>query len=55
VGVVGNLKHTYTDDPLPRVYVIGDTTSFVVRTAGDPETVLPAIRPALAEVDLPSS
>jgi predicted permease len=50
-GVVADLKHTYADDPLPRVYAIGATSSFVLRTAGDPEAVLPAIRQALAEVD----
>jgi putative ABC transport system permease protein len=51
VGVVADLKHAYTEEPLPRVYAIGDTNFFVLRTAGDPEAVLPAIRQALAEVD----
>jgi predicted permease len=51
VGVVGNLKHAYGDEPLPWVYAVGDTTAFVVRTAGDSGSIVPGIRHALAEVD----
>ncbi len=51
VGVVADIRHTYTDDPLPCAYTSGNTSSFLLRTADDPGPVLPAIRGALAEVD----
>lgn len=51
VGVVADLKHAYTEDQLPRIYAIGDTSSFALRTAGPPGTILQAIRQSLAEVD----
>jgi predicted permease len=51
VGVVADLKHTYADDSLPQVYTNGDTSSFVLRSGGDSALVIPAIRPAIAEVD----
>jgi ABC-type antimicrobial peptide transport system permease subunit len=33
------------------VYAVGDTSAFVLRTAGDPSSIVPAIRQALTEVD----
>lgn len=51
VGVVADLKHAFTDDTVPWFYVVGDTSSFMLRTAGPPEAVLPTIRAALTEVD----
>ena len=50
VGVVADLRHAYTEEPLPRVYVIGATSYFILRAAGSPEAILPVIRQALAEV-----
>jgi putative ABC transport system permease protein len=52
IGVVDDVKHrTYAEDPLPAVYVVRATESFVLQTAGDPLAVFPSIRGALAEVD----
>ena len=51
VGVVGNLKHAYGNESLPYVYAVGDSNAFVVRTAGEPGSIVPAIRQAFTEVD----
>lgn len=67
VGVVGNtLTSSFERDPQPTVFVphLQQTShwqgpswnyraamSFVVRTAGDPQTLIPAVRSAVAEID----
>jgi putative ABC transport system permease protein len=57
IGVVGDLRHSRLDaPPVPEVYVhylqaVPVAPFVVVRTAGDPATLAPAVRAAIADVD----
>jgi putative ABC transport system permease protein len=55
IGVVGDVKRQeYTDDLRPLVYEFdrhyGGITHFIMRTSGDPGSILPAARAAIADV-----
>lgn len=57
VGIVGNVRYRNLRDPAPPMLFLSEGRNFtaaktmLVRTAGDPTTVIPAIRLALQEVD----
>ena len=57
VGVVGDTRHSeLTDDPYPQIYFPlaqrpRRTMSFVVRTAGPPEELVPSLRQVIRERD----
>jgi len=57
VGVVGHIRHEGLDrDPRPQVYWpyaqrTQDRVAIVVKTAGDPRAMTPAIRAAIREID----
>jgi predicted permease len=57
VGIVGDVRHESMDaEVLPTLYMPFDQEpetrlSFVIRTAGDPESLFPALREAVATVD----
>ncbi len=55
VGIVGDVRRSITDEPEPHMYVpfqqqTWESMSFAVRTAGDPSSVVGAVRSAVSSV-----